>query len=225
MTYVPSIYFTGKSNSFPQIEDIICPELDSKSWFRLGINLGFDHDKLTKLQQLYKNDVPLCSKRLIQMWKQTVVKHTIKIISLLYQSLQSTGLGDHAERLRQQTKEEYEASNQEEIWEGLIQDLNKVSFSDTDEEDIQDKGRSIIIKNCSGVAVGKNYIISTSQANQELEKSKGDVSKQHIILAGMLTSILNPNNGEESKEMVLQKFESAFTKLYGTRRKEKKNIL
>lgn len=105
MTYVSSIYFTGKSNSFPQIEDIICPELDSKSWFRLGINLGFDHDKLTKLQQLYKNDVPLCSKRMIQMWKQTVVKHTIKIIPLLYQSLQSTGLGNLAERLRQQTKE------------------------------------------------------------------------------------------------------------------------
>lgn len=39
--------------------------------------------------------------------------------------------------------------------------------------EIEDKGRSIIIKNCSGVAVGKNYIISTSQANQELEKSKG----------------------------------------------------
>lgn len=105
MTYVSSIYFTGKSNSLPQIEDIICPELDSKSWFRLGINLGFDHDKLTKLQQLYKNDVPLCSKRMLQMWKQTVVKHTIKIIPLLYQSLQSTGLGNLAERLRQQTKE------------------------------------------------------------------------------------------------------------------------
>lgn len=105
MTYVSSIYFTGKSNSLPQIEDIICPELDSKSWFRLGINLGFDHDNLTKLQQLYKNDVPLCSKRMIQMWKQTVVKHTIKIIPLLYQSLQSTGLGNLAERLRQQTKE------------------------------------------------------------------------------------------------------------------------
>lgn len=52
----------------------------------------------------------------------------------------------------------------------------------------------------------------------------GDISKQHIILAGMLTSILNPNNGEESKEMVLQKLESAFTKLYGTRRKEKKTF-
>lgn len=163
----------GKSNSLPQIEDIICPELDTKSWFKLGINLGFDHDKLSKLQQLYKNDVPMCSKRMIQMWKQTVVKHTIKIIPLLYQSLQSTGLGDLAERLRHQTKEdknEYEASNQEEIWESLIQDLNKVSFSDTDEEEIQ--GGSIIVKNCSGVAIGKNYIISTSQASQELEKSK-----------------------------------------------------
>lgn len=105
MTYAFSIYFSGKSNSLPQIEDIICPELDSKSWFRLGINLGFDYDKLTKLQQLYKNDVPLCSKRMIQMWRQTVAKHTVKIIPLLYQSLQSTELGDLAERLLLQTKE------------------------------------------------------------------------------------------------------------------------
>lgn len=105
MTNVFSIYLTGKSTSLPQIGDIICPELDSKSWFKLGINLGFDHDQLTKLQQLYKNDVPMCSKRMIQMWKQTVVKHTIKIIPLLYKSLQSTRLGDLAERLRHQTKE------------------------------------------------------------------------------------------------------------------------
>lgn len=39
--------------------------------------------------------------------------------------------------------------------------------------EIQDKGGPIIIKNCSGIAVGKTYIISTSQASQELEKSKG----------------------------------------------------
>lgn len=40
----------------------------------------------------------------------------------------------------------------------------------------------------------------------------------------MLTSILNPNNREGSKEMVLQKLESAFTKLYGTTRKEKRTF-
>ena len=31
---------------------------------------------------------------------------------------------------------DYEASNQDDVWDSLIQDLNKVSFSDTDEEDL-----------------------------------------------------------------------------------------
>lgn len=40
----------------------------------------------------------------------------------------------------------------------------------------------------------------------------------------MLASILNPENCRDPKEMVLQKLECAFTKLYGTRKKEKKTF-
>lgn len=41
--------------------------------------------------------------------------------------------------------------------------------------EIQEKGGSIILKNCTGVAIGENYtcMISPSQSTQELEKSKG----------------------------------------------------
>ena len=97
--------FTGKKGSLPEVEDIICPCLDGNSWFKLGNKLGFEHNQLTKLQQRYKNDANICSRRMLQIWKTTVNKHTMKYIPLLYRSLQLSGLENLAVNLLRQTGE------------------------------------------------------------------------------------------------------------------------
>ncbi|XP_062607938.1 uncharacterized protein LOC134269747 [Saccostrea cucullata] len=216
----------GGSATAPDVEDIICPYLDKNSWFKLGINIGFEYHQLTKLQQRYDNDVSICSKRMLQIWRETAVKHTLKFIPLLYKSLQSSGLDKIAETVLGHFSQDYQSSKQPEVWESLIQDLNQISFSDTDEDDVEDSSKSttIVLQNCSGIAIGDNCVVTISQAKQELERNKGDLQKRNTILAGMLTSILNPNGSEEPKEMCLQKLESAFTKLYGTRKNEKKTF-